>query len=130
MRKFFNWQGLFYHLPPVAICTLIFWGSSLPGNDIPDLFSFQDKVFRFVVFSLLAFLTARAVWFERPLWRPTHFGLAATLFAAVYGLSDECHQLFVPFRHATALDWLTDALGGLFGSFLWTHIHTHVRVKR
>jgi VanZ family protein len=44
-------------------------------------------------------LPARRVW------------LVALLLAALYGLSDEYHQSFVPGRTATPLDWATDVTG-------------------
>jgi VanZ family protein len=37
------------------------------------------------------------------------------LSTALYGLSDEVHQYFVPFRTADPLDLLADALGGALG---------------
>jgi VanZ family protein len=38
------------------------------------------------------------------------------VLTALYGLSDEWHQSFVPARYAEAGDVLADLLGGLLGS--------------
>jgi VanZ family protein len=33
-----------------------------------------------------------------------------------YGMTDEVHQAFVPFRESSWLDWLADTLGGVIGA--------------
>lgn len=46
------------------------------------------------------------------------YGLVAIsfLFIALYGLSDEVHQYFVPGRSSSAFDLLVDGAGGLFAA--------------
>ncbi len=43
----------------------------------------------------------------------------AVLFAAFYGMTDEIHQIFVPYRTASISDVLADILGGFLGAFLF-----------
>ena len=43
--------------------------------------------------------------------------LLAVLFASLYGIADELHQLFVPGRLADPADWLIDTCGAALGSF-------------
>lgn len=42
--------------------------------------------------------------------------LPAVLLAALYGLTDEFHQSFVPGRDASMTDVLADVVGGAFGA--------------
>jgi len=85
----------------------IFALSSLPGSEvgIPPPW---DKLAHFSEYALLGFLLGRGTG-NAPL---------AFALAALYGVSDEVHQAFVPGREASALDWLADAAGALIGAFL------------
>jgi VanZ family protein len=38
------------------------------------------------------------------------------LTASLYGVTDEVHQLFVPFRESSWQDWLADATGSGLGA--------------
>jgi VanZ family protein len=40
---------------------------------------------------------------------------SAILLASLYGVSDEVHQAFVPFRESSWLDWLADTVGAALG---------------
>ena len=107
---------LFYRLPVVILCGVIFWQSSFPSVIHEQLFSFQDKVLHFGVYGLLSFLTARCLRKERPALSPLELALAATLFASLYGLSDEIHQAFVPMRDGSFFDFLADIAGSIAGA--------------
>ena len=65
-----------------------------------------DKAAHFFSFALLGFLFAKA--FNNP-----RIGFVV---AALYGITDEIHQSFVPMRQADFWDWVADALGAYFGS--------------
>jgi VanZ family protein len=103
----------------IGAALLIFWQSSGPlpvqTPSLPGL----DKLAHAVVYALLAFLAARA-FATLPL-RATARGVsgAAVLFAALYGLSDEVHQAFVPGRTADIWDLAADLAGALAGAFLY-----------
>lgn len=79
----------------------------------PDLgFIWQDKVQHAAAYAVLAFLTFSAAALLRRLRRSGVMLFGITLaWAALYGLSDEWHQSFVPGRDASALDWLADVIG-------------------
>lgn len=51
--------------------------------------------------------------------RPVLFA-AALLLSALYGLSDEYHQRFVPHRNACLSDVLVDTAGAAIGIFAWS----------
>lgn len=94
---------------------IIFYLSAKPSVPIPALFPHQDKVFHFAEYLGLAFLAAHATGrglFRRRFW-------IALGIAAVYGLSDEIHQSFVPGRDASVADWLADTVGAWVGAYLY-----------
>jgi VanZ family protein len=100
---------------PLAYMGLIFWLSSKPSVPVPVWFAHQDKLFHFLEFNVLAFLLAHAVSsgsHKRRFW--IAFGLTA-----LYALSDEVHQNFVPGRDCSVWDWLADTIGGWMGAYLY-----------
>ena len=97
-------------LPAVLQAALIFALSARPGDAYPDVsIPGADKV---VHFALYAPLGAALVYALRGHWR------WAGLLAALYGVSDELHQMFVPLRFADGFDVLADAVGGFAGAWL------------
>jgi len=83
---------------------------------VPDLFDMQDKLIHASAYAVMAFL----FWQAGKAWMTycgeKQWGLLAlicVLFCALYGLSDEWHQSFVPGRDASFFDWIADALGAL-----------------
>ena len=116
-----HWKtALLYATPPVAFMALIMGISSVPlGGKIPLVWDFQDKVAHFGEYMILAFLLARAFSAGDP--TPTSRRLVAALVAAAaFGLLDEIHQLFVPGRTASALDFAADAVGAMAGTLAWS----------
>lgn len=110
MRRFWIWT------PPLLIAIAIVWLSSqthYPGGiSLPPPL---DKVAHASVFGALAFFFERA-------WRSTRHDLPMYrrhlwifLAVALFGLSDEWHQSFVPGRDCSALDWLADVIGAKLG---------------
>lgn len=120
----------YHRLPPVVrICAPIAWAgliwmlSAMPGGTERGTFlmSFAFNGGHAVLYAVLGALTQFA-------WSPTlPDGLAAVLgfaFPALYGVVDELHQSFVPRRHASVLDVMTDACGALFAVALLRAIAT------
>ena len=110
---------LYYRLPVIALCTFIFWQSSYPGIISEPLFPHDDKVIHFVIYALLAILTARYLTAEKPFWSFTKIKIIAILFACLFGLSDEIHQAFVPARYASISDVLANCAGSIAGCFFY-----------
>jgi VanZ family protein len=91
---------------------LIFWLSSRPFPAGPPLFHFpqSDKLWHlleYLLFGLLAWKT-----FLPQNWQSLSLVIALSLG---YAGIDELHQLFVPTRTASSLDWCLDVLGVLSG---------------
>lgn len=108
-----------FWLPVCGWMGFIFYLSSIPADNIPFLFPFQDIPLHLVKYTILSYLLARAL-------KNTYTGLTsievvylAVVFAAIYGLTDEFHQIFVPGRYASGLDLFVDGLGSLLGSTLY-----------
>lgn len=102
--------GLVAWLPALAYMALIFTISSfsLRRTPLPRL---SDKPIHFVEYAVLALLVTFALRHTRRAWTRGRVALAAWAIAAVYGVTDELHQLFVPHRSASVADWVADASG-------------------
>ncbi|WP_300455466.1 VanZ family protein [Desulfobacula sp.] len=111
----------FYRLPVIALCALIYWQSSSPGMISGSLFPHADKVLHFGAYAVLAVLFARSLKQEKPFWSPLTLKLIVIFFAALYGLSDEIHQAFVPSREMSGYDFLADCAGSLAGCLVYLH---------
>ncbi len=98
-----------YRLLLLAYCCAIFLLSSqpvvIPGPDVP----FKDKLLHFIAYALMALLAYHGL--TRPETPPRRTAALAFLFVALFALSDEWHQSFVPGRIASLGDWLADIAG-------------------
>ena len=104
--------------PVCAYAAVIFYLSSLshPEQHLPLVTHFSDKVLHTVEYAVLGALCYRALRVSRrDVWRQQAIPLAV-LFASLYGISDEIHQLLVPFRESSWLDWVADTIGGTIGA--------------
>lgn len=96
---------------------LIFFLSSQPRIPGASLFWGQDKIAHFIAFGLLGYLGARAL--RAPGGSRDRLRvLMPAVLTALYGVSDEIHQAFVPGRDAALTDVLADAVGAFFGALL------------
>lgn len=89
--------------------------SHQPKVTIP--FDAPDYLAHGLSYALFGLLLVRA--FARGRWTAVTPAMAmlATLLGAVYGLSDEFHQSFIPGRHASASDLVADIVGTATGAF-------------
>jgi VanZ family protein len=97
----------------IAYMGAIFYLSHQPSVPMPMRFPHQDKVFHFTAYFLMAGMLTHAFLnggIKRRFW-------LAFLVAALYGITDEIHQSFVPGRDASFWDWLADACGAWVGAW-------------
>jgi VanZ family protein len=90
------WAGVIFYLSAQR---------SVPVPAMPGV----DKVFHFVAYLLLGITLA---------WGGSGRGVTAwllVLMGLAYGVTDELHQLLVPGRIPSLLDWLADAAGTAAG---------------
>ncbi len=117
MQTLLTW--LWHWLPPLMWMAVIFYVSSqptLPSAPGPLLDAFLKKLTHAVEYALLFVLLLRA-------WRH-HLSAdqalrAALLTTALYAVSDEWHQAFVPGRKANGYDVLIDVSVPLLLWWLW-----------
>lgn len=102
---------------------LIFFGSSMsnpPEVISPLIKEFSDKVLHLCEYSILGALSYRACRHASGSWVARHAVAVAVAGCALYGLSDEIHQLFVPFREGgDPLDVIADLAGATLGAWSW-----------
>ncbi len=106
-----------------VILVLTSWpGSPGPDHSIPGL----DKLAHFGVYFVLGLLTWRAL--SAP--RPRTAILSAFGAIALFGILDELHQLYVPYREASVFDWSADLLGAALGLRLAIQLLPRIPVLR
>ncbi|MBI2844429.1 MAG: VanZ family protein [Armatimonadetes bacterium] len=93
----------------------IFLFSSFSTLPEPPGIRMSDKAKHFLAYAVLAWLLQRAVRGTWRSWGKFTVAAAAVSISAVYGITDEVHQLFVPNRYCDLLDWIADLLGSIAG---------------
>lgn len=101
---------------PVAYMVFIFILSGMPSNavvELPDaaIDAFIKESLHLVEFAILYALLVLAAFTTGKFSVKANVILAA--IAILYGLSDEIHQSFVPYRSATVIDFVKDTIGVL-----------------
>jgi VanZ family protein len=121
-------QVFWYWLPVALYAGVIFFLSaqSHPEDQLPSflLKDVSDKVLHAVEYGILAVLCYRAFrWAAGPAVARQAVVLAIVT-ASVYGITDEVHQFFVPFRESSWQDWLADTVGAAIGAVSWRFIRS------
>ena len=121
-------QVLWYWVPVALFAGTIFYLSSQshPEDQLPSFLvkGISDKVLHAVEYAILSLLCYRAFrWAAWPAVAQQAVVLAIVT-ASVYGLTDEAHQLFVPFRESSWQDWLADTAGAAIGALSWRTIRS------
>lgn len=128
-------------LPLALWMALIYWVSDQPVLPRPgrrvgisdDLFNYMAHALEYAILGWLALrvlqssprvLVGVLAAAERQVLDPEKrrllVSLCAALFSALYAITDEVHQVFVPGRTAKVLDWLADVGGALVAiGLLW-----------
>ena len=102
-----------YWLPPFLYAALIFFLSSLPGKKYPYPFFSADKLLHAVEYAVLGYLVARALGYG--LHEGKILFIRSFAVCVLYGISDELHQWFVPYRVVSVMDILADSAGSVLG---------------
>ena len=110
--------------PVCAYAGIIFYMSSQshPEEQVPFVIHFSDKALHALEYTVLGALCYRAFHATpRERWRRQAM-LLAIVFTSLYGISDEIHQVFVPFREVSLVDWVADTIGGAIGAGVMSRI--------
>lgn len=95
---------------------LIFLLSSQATLQAPPLFSGADLLAHAGFYAVLAVFLARSLEPPRVMtWKRV---MLVTVLVAIYGMTDEYHQSFVPGRDASGWDMLADTLGGALAALV------------
>jgi VanZ family protein len=133
---------------------ILFYASSLPGDEIHlPPFPFSDKAVHFCVYAILGALIASRKAIRRRLegrrlearWETgtanggtghagagivAGYDFKAVAIGALYGWSDEIHQLFVPMRSYDYLDLTADSFGVALGCWMYLKVSERMRKRR
>jgi VanZ family protein len=121
-------QVFWYWAPAVLYAGMIFYLSaqSHPEEQLPSflLKNVSDKVLHAVEYAVLGGLCYRAFRWGVSGQVASQALLFAIVTASLYGMTDEGHQFFVPFRESSWLDWLADTTGAVIGALSWRFIRS------
>jgi len=127
MNKKIENHFVLYWLPVILYGCMIFYLSSistlstLPGikegtdtfADLGMVSEFWPRLTHFIEYAGFSMLIFRAAYNSKKEWLRQNPFLCALVFASLFGVSDELHQLFVPARSCNIGDWLADTSGAL-----------------
>ncbi len=116
-------------LPLIIYCLAIYIQSDFPSPERIPSFQFSDKVLHFWAYAVMGILFYRAYQTLRFKDNVRKLMLLSVVSASLYGISDEIHQYFVPFRDADILDAVANTLGALCGVYLY-HLWAVSRTRR
>jgi VanZ family protein len=123
VRQDVSLQMLWYWVPVALYAGVIFFLSdqSHPEEHLPSflLKNVSDKVLHAVEYAVLGALCYRAFRWGLNGQVAARALIIAIVAASLYGVTDEVHQLFVPFRESSWLDWLADTIGAVIGALGW-----------
>jgi VanZ family protein len=116
-------QVFWYWLPVALYAGMIFFLSAQPHPDehLPSflLKDVSDKVLHAVEYAVLGGLCYRAFRWGVSGPVASNALIFAIVTASLYGMTDEGHQFFVPFRESSWQDWLADTAGATVGALSW-----------
>jgi VanZ family protein len=119
-------QVFWYWVPVALYAGTIFYLSaqSHPEEQLPSflLKDVSDKVLHALEYAGLGALCYRAFRSGINGQVGSHALLFAIVTASLYGMTDEAHQFFVPFRESSWEDWLADTIGAAIGALTWRSI--------
>jgi VanZ family protein len=109
-----------YWLPAAGYAAVIFYFSSLPHPEekLPELLlkEVSDKLLHLIEYAVLAVLCYRGFRRAAGPVVARHAVIATIVAGSIYGMTDEVHQAFVPFRESSWLDWVADTAGAALGA--------------
>ena len=116
---------LYRWLPLIIYCLAIYIQSDFPASEHIPSFEFSDKVIHFLAYAVMGVLFYRAYQTLRIRDNLRLLILLSILSASLYGISDEIHQYFVPYRDASVLDGIANILGAICGVYLYNRWRHH-----
>jgi VanZ family protein len=112
-------QYAFHWLPLIVYCVLIYIQSANPAPvKLPGFFPL-DKIVHFGLYAIMGILFYRA--YRTLPFKKRHqvLILLSVVSASLYGVGDEIHQYYVPYRQADLFDVIADVLGAVCGVYFY-----------
>jgi VanZ family protein len=115
-------KNISYGLPALLMAVAIFYVSYLEKIELPfKVISFSDLLFHAAAYFLFGLTLVLAAYpWNASLDYPLRAYIILGLIGALYGLSDEIHQSFVPNRTCAISDFLADSFGVIIALFVTT----------
>ena len=108
-----------YWLPLILYCLFIYIQSDHPSPKQIPMFPYVDKVLHVTAYGIMGILFYRAYQTLRLKDNIKMLMFLSVVSASLYGISDEIHQSFVPFRQAEVADAIADMIGAICGVCLY-----------
>ncbi len=120
--NFFKKNSMLKASTALILMGVIFYFSHLPGDSINFVPAFKgaDKLLHAFIYALLAAAcipTAKSLTKKYSL-RSVAIGIV--LFCFLYGIIDEFHQSFIPYRSVSGWDVLADTAGATLTAWIWS----------
>jgi len=110
MKKDLHWNRVY----AISIVIIILAGSSVPGKNIPAVFSLTpDKLIHCLEYAVLGFFIFRWLRLEYTLYTLSRISLTTFFLGSLMGAFDENYQRLIPGRSPDFWDWVLDAIGVL-----------------
>ena len=104
-----------FWLPPLGYMAAIFFVSSLPnpqiGGDTPDYVLHALEYFLLTLLLIRLFLSSNRD--NRHVFSWQYACVLGVIVAVSYGVTDEIHQYFIPGRHCSVHDVVSDMIGSI-----------------
>lgn len=106
-------------IPVVCVAIGITVLSHMPAPPTPDMgFELQDKLLHILAYTVFGTTLGLAVRGWHPEYSRGRTMLIIVIGTALFGIYDEIHQSFVPFRQSSVGDWVADCIGGVLSLLL------------
>jgi len=96
---------------------VIFIASSIPGEALPKI-SISDKIIHLVEYGILSWILGKALRTSQKEIFLKQATLLAIIMTILYGISDELHQAFVPWRNPDIYDVVVDGIGAILAQVI------------
>jgi VanZ family protein len=116
----------------VFSCCVLIYALSSKSNPLPAAVGkyFSDWFLHGVEYGFLGFFLTGALRFSLKIKSFRVLMISTGVLGALYGATDEIHQLFVPFRCCDLRDWTADVVGSLCGAAVfWCVVKTGYKKK-
>ncbi len=109
----------FLYIPLGLYWALIFILTSIPGEIMPKIFGFSDKIKHFGAYLVLSILLGFTLYLQNRFTNISKKWIVFTLLiTSIYGLFDEVHQIYIPGRYFDWWDFFADVVGSVVGIVL------------